>query len=322
MVKKFFIKSITLLLIIFVLLYLVSLILVRPLGHTAKLYQGLYDKNRQFDVLLLGSSHMNGMIAPKVLYDNYGITSFNYGTGGQPIDVTYYLLKEALKTHSDAKIVVLDIYYLGLTNEYGEEGYIRNVLDNMKFSKNKIDAILNCTPQNQRLYYFFPIFKYKNRWSSLNQTDFNFNLHSNEDANGFEAGDKKCGIDISDQHSDEIGEIPPKTKEFLYNFIRLSKEAGFKLVFINAPYDYSENDFNYWYPDDAAMCNKVSAIAKENNIPFINYSDKNNMKEINFDFKDDMNNPGHTNIYGAKKISLNFADFLKKNFKLKDHRSK
>lgn len=322
MIKKFLIKSINLILIIFVILYLFSSILVRPLGHTAKLYQGLYDTNHQFDVLLLGSSHMNGMLDPKVLFDNYGITSFNYGTGGQSIDVTYYLLKEALKTHSNVKIVALDIYYLGLTNEYGEEGYIRNVLDNMKLSKNKVDAIINCTSRDQRLYYFFPIFKYKNRWSTLTQADFNFNFNSNEEANGFEAGDNKYGIDISDQYSDKIGEIPPKTKDYLYRFISLSKEIGFKLILINAPYDYSSNDFNYWYTDDAAMYNKVSLIAQENNIPFINYSEQNKMEEINFDFKEDMNNAGHTNIYGAKKISLDFADFLNKNYNLKDHRYK
>lgn len=65
----------------------------------------------------------------------------------------------------------------------------------------------------------------------------------------------------------------------------------------------------------------MSIIAQNNNIPFINYSEKNKMEEINFDFKDDMNNASHTNIYGAKKISLDFAEFLSKNYKLKDHRT-
>ena len=58
-------------------------------------------------------------------------------------NVTYYLLKEALKTQSP-KIVVLDLYYFGLADKYGDEGYIRYVLDNLKFSKNKLEAINNC----------------------------------------------------------------------------------------------------------------------------------------------------------------------------------
>lgn len=320
MIRKYLLKSITLSLIIFALLYLLSSILVRP-GHSAKLYQGWYAEDSLYDVLLLGSSHMNGMIDPKVLFDNYGITSFNYGTGGQPIDVTYYLLKEALKTHPDAKVVALDVYYLGLTNKYGEEGYIRNVLDNMKFSRNKLDAVINCTPFEQRLYYLFPILKYKNRWSSLKETDFNINMRLNPATTGFEAGNNKYGKDIvSEQYSNEIGDIPDKTEEYLYKFINLSKEKGFNLILINAPYDYSSNDDNNWYTNDAAMYNKVYEIAKVNNIPFINYSDENKMRQIDFDFKEDMNNVGHTNIYGANKISLDFAKFLNNNYKLEDYR--
>ena len=96
MIRKSLLKSIVLSSIIFIVLYLLSSILVRP-GHSAKLYQGWYAKDNQYDVLLLGSSHMNGMIDPQVLLNAYGITSFNYGTGGQPVDVTYYLLNEALK---------------------------------------------------------------------------------------------------------------------------------------------------------------------------------------------------------------------------------
>lgn len=320
MIVKSLIKSITLSLIVFILLSLLSSVLVRP-GHSAKLYQGWYSKDSQYDVLLLGSSHMNGMLDPQVLFNTYGISSFNYGTGGQPIDVTYYLLKEALKTHPDTKIVALDVYYLGLTNQYGEEGYIRNVLDNMKFSQNKLDAIMNCTPPEQRLYYIFPILKYKNRWNSLTEKDFNINMRLNPETTGFEAGDNKYGADIaSEQYSNKIGDIPDKTKEYLYKFINLSKEKEFKLILINAPYDYSSNNHSYWYIDDAAMYNKVSEIAKSNNIPFIDYSQKKKMEQINFNFKEDMNNVGHTNIYGANKVSLDFAEFLNKNYKLTDHR--
>lgn len=70
-----------------------------------------------------------------------------------------------------------------------------------------------------------------------------------------------------------------------------------------------------WVPDDAAMFNKVEEVALENNIPFINYSTLGKMKEINFDFKNDMNNNGHVNIWGAAKVSSDFADFINSNYK-------
>lgn len=322
MVRKFFFKALILSCILFIILYSLTSILVRP-GHSAKLNQGWYNKDNSYDVLLLGSSHMNGLINPNVLFDKYGITSFNYGTGGQPIDVTYYLLKEALKIHSDTKLVVLDVYYLGLTDTYGSEGYIRNVLDNMKLSKNKLDAIINCTPKNEWFYYLFPIFKYHNRWGSLTEKDYNINLRLDYNTNGFEAGHEKYGYDIKTyQSTSDIGKLPPKSQEYLYKFIALSKEIGFQLLFINAPYDYSSNDgMNNWYNDDAKMFNKVLEISSKNNIPFINYSSKEKMDKINFDFKEDMNNAGHTNVFGAHKVSLDFADFLNTNYNLENHKS-
>ena len=114
-------------------------------GHTEQLYQGLYNKDSSYDVLFMGSSHMNGMMDPSVLYDKYGITSFNYATGGQPVNVTYYLLKEALKTQSP-KIVVLDLYYFGLADKYGDEGYIRyvRILDSVPWSKEDLSIPGSC----------------------------------------------------------------------------------------------------------------------------------------------------------------------------------
>lgn len=318
MVRKFCLKGINITIIVAIILALLSPIFVTP-GHAIKLKEGLYNKKKSYEVLLMGSSHMNGLIDPEILYDNYGISSFNYGTGGQPIDVTYYLLNEALKINPETKIVVLDLYYIGLKNEYGEEGYIRNVLDNMRISYNKLQAIENCTPKSDFIYYLFPILKYHDRWSSLNkekQTN-----GENSKITGFEAGNQKYGEKIKGkQYSEEIGDIPLKPKEYLYKFIELSKQKGFKLVFVNAPYDYSSNDFEYWYIDDAAMYNRVKQIAEENNIPFINYSSEEKMKEINFDFKEDMNNVGHTNIWGAKKVSLDLAKFLHNNYQLTDYR--
>ena len=78
---------------------------------------------------------------------------------------------------------------------------------------------------------------------SLTETDFNVNLSLNPQTTGFESGDNKYGKDIiSEQYSNEIGILPHKTEEYLYKFINLSKENGFDLILINAPYDYNSND--------------------------------------------------------------------------------
>lgn len=319
MAKKFLFKCLIIICIILTFIIKMAPYVVDP-GHTEQLYQGLYNKDSSYDVLFMGSSHMNGMMDPSVLYNKYGISSFNYATGGQPVNVTYYLLKEALKTQSP-KIVVLDLYYFGLTDNYGDEGYIRYVLDNLKFSKNKLEAINNCVPKNQRLEYLFPYIKYHERWSTLTEADFATDVKLDPSITGYGAGDNHYGEPLIEyQHGSETGTLPSESEEYLNKFIELSKEKGFKLIFTNAPYDYSANNTDSWYTDDSVLYNTISLIADKNNIPFLNYSTEELMSKINFDFPNDMNNVGHTNIYGAEKVSSHFADFLHENYELEDHR--
>src|SRR5659263_196597 len=119
MVKKVFLKGVSFVIILFLIILTLNSIFVVKSSTSAKLVQGLYaNAEDPYDVVLMGSSHMNDLINPNTLWNKYGITSFNYATGGQTMDVTYYLLKEVLKKHKNP-IVVVDLYYLGSTNEFG-----------------------------------------------------------------------------------------------------------------------------------------------------------------------------------------------------------
>lgn len=319
MVRKAIIKGSIFLIILAFVVSILNSIFIAKIGHRSKLIEGLYEKKGDsYDVVLLGSSHMNGSINPNLLWNEYGITSYNYGTGGQPIDVTYYLLKEVLKKHSNP-VVVIDLYYLGLTSEFGQEGYIRYVLDNMKFSMNKVDAIIHSTPKEQWISYLFPILKYHNRWKELKEIDFNFDTSATYYTKGFGAGTELYGKDMkANILTKETAELPPKTEEYLYKIIELSREEGFKLIFTNAPHDYSSTSgADNWHKEPAKMFNKVAEIANDNGITFLNYCNK--FKELGFDFKSDMNNAGHMNIWGSDKVTSNFGKVLKENYNLADH---
>ena len=267
---------------------------------------------------------MNAGIDPNVLWHDYGITSFNYATGGQSIDVTYYMLKEVLKKH-ESSIVVLDAYYLARSAEYGQEGYISNALDNMKFSMNKLEAIWNCTPLQDRLDYLMPFLKYHYRWNELTKNDFNYDSSKTYYTKGFAAGTKRYGKDDStaNQTSRTVSgtiNLPPKSLLYLNKIIDLCKKNNLKLIIVNTPFDYnSDAASSEWVSQQAKMFNKVAEIAKKDNIPFINYNDK--MNEINLDFKNDMHNSGHLNIWGAYKVTKDFGNYLEQNYSLKDHRN-
>jgi hypothetical protein len=263
---------------------------------------------------------MHSGISPNVLWDKYGMTSFNYGTGGQPINVTYYLLKEVLKEHTNP-IVVVDLYYLGYTETYGKSGYIRYVLDSMKTSMNKVEAVINTTPKSYWITYVFPFLRFHTRWKELNQEDFYYDYEKNYYTKGFAATQDKYGTDNkSNPNISEKADLPPESKEYLMKIIDLSKEKEFKLVFINVPYDSTVTDaMPSWVKDSTKMFNTVSEIANENNVPFIDYNKK--IDELGFDFKSDMSNGDHMNLWGSEKVSALLGKYLVENYTLADHRN-
>lgn len=321
MFKKAFLKGSIFVIILLLLMVTLNSLFIIKTNHRAKLLEGIYANTESpLDVVLLGSSHMNALINPNVLWKKFGITSYNYATGGQPIDVTYYMLKEVLKTHKNP-IVVVDLYYLGSTDKFGTEGYVRTALDNIKFSLNKVQAIINCTPQKDWLNYLFPIFKYHDRWKELTERDFNFDPSETYYQKGFGASHELYGKENTlTPLTTETSDIPPNAEKYLNKIIDLSKKDEFKLIFTNAPHDLSKTaSSSVWVKQPEKMFNKVAEISKINNIPFIDYNGM--FKELGFNFKTDMVNAGHLNIFGAEKVTLNLGEYLKENFVLTDHRN-
>ena len=289
--------------------------------HRAKLVQGLYDSGDEYDVLLIGSSHMNGGLDPNVLWKQYGITSFNYATGGQTLDVSYYLLREALKKHHP-DVVAVDTFYSAMTSPYGESGLVSNALDNMKWSANKVQATFHCVPPQEWIFYFLPALKYHFRWSTLDPKDYSyFDMSSYYYMKGYMSGTNRWGkSDASYVSTQKQAEIPQKSLQYLEKIIDLSREEGFSLIFLNFPADYSEYDAkNGWVDDCEALFNSVASYAEKKGVPFLDYCDK--MDEIGLDFPNDMNNATHLNQWGACKLSSDFGSYLKEHYHLADHRS-
>lgn len=62
------------------------------------------------DAVFIGASHCSVGINPMVLDDKLQMNTYNLGSAGQPIDLTYLLLKEAIQS-KDVKHVYVDLSY-------------------------------------------------------------------------------------------------------------------------------------------------------------------------------------------------------------------
>ena len=61
------------------------------------------------DIVVLGSSHAQYSFIPSLAYQNTGLYSYVLGSACQPLEVSYEMLQEALKTQSP-ELVVLEMY--------------------------------------------------------------------------------------------------------------------------------------------------------------------------------------------------------------------
>lgn len=72
-------------------------------------YSSFLDDETDYDVFLLGSSHVRHGFYSMELWNDYGITSYNLAANGITLPVTYWTLVNALDYHTP-KLVVIDIY--------------------------------------------------------------------------------------------------------------------------------------------------------------------------------------------------------------------
>lgn len=272
---------------------------------------GFYNEKRNtLDVLAFGSSHAYASINPIEIWDKTGIPSYVLATSNQPIWITYYYMKEALKFQKP-KVMILDVHMIvDYDKEYGTEAMNYTALNEMKFSKNKVDAIRDSVPKQERVYYYFDLFKYHSRWKEISKYDFDLSYKKKKNKNKgmiFLDGTKPIK-NYKYPNTKKERPLPKKTELYLNKIIKLAKDNNIKLLLIKAP-----NNPNQQYVESL---NTVENIAKHNDIPFINYNKM--YRELKIDEEKDFYDPRHLNYIGAKKLSNNLAQYLKENYNLEN----
>ena len=103
MKKTYVIRFISFCVIFCLLFSLVSSVLrdkrvVGEYNPTTKI-RGFYQEEKDsLDFVFVGSSQLYAHIAPAVLWRDYGITSYDFAANEQPLWISYFYIKEALKT--------------------------------------------------------------------------------------------------------------------------------------------------------------------------------------------------------------------------------
>ncbi|HJC58149.1 MAG TPA: hypothetical protein H9700_12440 [Candidatus Eisenbergiella intestinipullorum] len=277
--------------------------------------EGFYalDKNT-VDVMCYGSSHVYAGISPVVLWEEYGISSYDLAGTYQPLWNTYYNMKETLK-YQKPEVMIVDLYGITSQNEYSETtNFIKNV-SSMRMSWNKIQNICASVPPEKFLTYFFEYPLIHDSYTEISQGNYEEEVN-NIGGDCFKGFRPSFEVTRFDQLED-IKKVKEKTdpgeknREYLQKMEELAEENGIELVFLVVPYAGINAEHQAWY-------NWVKDWAEERKIAFL---DGNCMLEdMQFDINTGFAEESHLNYTGAECFTHYLGEYLAEHYSLKDRR--
>ncbi len=274
------------------------------------------QKENTVDVLVIGSSHAYQGINTAVLWKDFGIAAFNFCGAAQPIWNTYYYLEEALKTQTP-KAIVLDTYYLHMSDDYTDESTAIKNTYGLKWSETKTEAIkASFNTEKSGKQYFFSILQYHSRYSDLNKADF-YPYQANEDMyknhKGFYCYFQSDAVTERDLTATDFQTPLTEKVDFYYRKIfELANSKNIPIIPIAIPFNaetYHQGFFN-----------TAKYIAEEEyGVKFYNFI-TDYKAALGLDYKTDFADKQHLNHLGNTKLTAFLGNLLKNDYKVPDRR--
>lgn len=324
--KAFFLRTIIFICLLFWFINCISALFVEPkhFMNTINDFNKIVEENKEIDIAMYGSSHVYSSFDPRTIDSAVQARSFNFGSAAQRIAVTKYVMGESFKK-TTPKVVVIDLYASSIKSPNDDESlsHQKQAYNFFGFSFDKLKSIIEVFPTGQVPEVIFPAFDRKDYRLNFDNIIFNkdYRYKTHElmwEYRGF-AGlpfkmtknkkfDPSLFLDFN--ATGMVGSAPTKfTKEEERNInalIKKAKSQGANVLIVTAPFLPAMVN-----PEYAAFHEYVDSVSSSNNVEYIDFNFLG--RELNLDFND-FRNPSHLNQFGAKKVSLYLANYIKSNY--------
>ena len=296
---------------VFLILFVCSRVLMLKSEDGISQWHSYYkQKPNTVDVLFIGSSHVYCDIDNGILWDDYGISSYDLGGAESPMWVTYYHLKEAMK-YQTPKAVFMEISLAGIrqVNEQ-PEFWTEDNNYGMRWNANRINQLKDNTIEKTFPKILFPLSAMHTRYKELNENDFT-DKNNSINYKGFDPRWGTTEFETPDAFAiTEEEPISEKSEKYFRKIIDLVKEENIPMVMFVSPYYFEESE--------QRMFNYMFRIAEEEGIDGINFNYY--YENMGLDFSTDMAENLHLNSLGTQKFTKYFGQIIKDSFELTDHR--
>ncbi len=272
-----------------------------------------FSQKENFDVLFFGSSHMRNSASPMELWNEYGIVSYNLGSGGATIAISYYNLLLACK-ETKPKMIVIDTYGIERDYKINSDNFtnsMHDTFDPYPLSYTKYLAIKDLCGKEKLMDYamefLFNFSIYHTRWNELEAEDF-------KNTKEYEKGavsrinvakpKKMSKFDLIDAYK---GEETINVK-YLRKIIEYCRENNIEVLIMYAPFPARN--------EDIATSKYVQTLCNEYNVNYINFLNMN-VVDYNIDCYD---RNSHLNVSGARKVTDYLGHYIMENYDILDQR--
>jgi len=251
------------------------------------------DTVKDVDLLFLGSSHVYRGFDPRY-FAEIGYSSFNMGTSSQTPLNSFFLLKKYFE-QLNPKLIVLEVYPLLLSTD-GIESYFDLVV-NMQHTKEIVEmAFALKTPLAINSLVGTKLERINHPLSEANQKEIENEIYisggyceTKQTKNGAKFTNKISTISTNDSQI-----------KYLSKIIAYAKQHRTKIVLVTQPLpnEYLNTIKNY-----ATITRKISEIACESNVIYIDYNSK-----VTFNTGEDFFDKDHLTVSGVKKFNSVFSN--------------
>jgi len=270
-------------------------------GSTWSAY--LAEPEDSIDVLFLGSSYAYCDWNPGAMYAASGLTGYVMGGSEQTPAITYWYLKEALRTQSPGVVIMegTSLFF----DRY--QNYTQINLGYMPWGMNRVRAILECAEPDKKLGLFWDLYFYHDRWKELGRADLKKAILPPgwDELKGHTAVDEVFPALEWDLNPflHEMTQSEEVYRQNLQDFARIARlcaEEGVDLIVTINP-TYSQ------YPQE--VYDRLKADVEANaGARFLDW--RNGFAEMGLDVSKHLYDGGHLNQDGAKIFSAWTGRFL------------
>lgn len=282
-----------------------------------KNYSTYFDYAEDYDILYFGTSHVMNGINPLEIWNEYGITSYNWGSPTCTLPSIYWRLRNVLD-YETPKLIVVDCFRAIWSFKTYNRSRTHQAFDVFPLSYTKWMAINDLMKDEakmedgliytdlERYSVLFPLCEYHTRWEELQKRDFVSDFIDT----------KGCEFKINVAEPIEISNTSEKTEItedmvgviYLERIIEECQNRNIPLLLTYLPFPTDETC--------KKESNMIQDIADKYGVNYVNFT---NLDVVNYqtDYSDASS---HMNITGQKKVSEYLGEYILVNYEIEDRR--